>query len=137
VSARCAELITRADGHNISEQDPYHIIHEPEIASPLPLQTNSASSVPPIDNIDAALHSDSFCREPVVDAYPDDTAGAPISNDRYHAPDPRVYLKSCGRLARRVYFEDAELLMTTGLSNKGRDRHLRSRRVSVYPCGSG
>lgn len=81
------------------------------------------------DTIDPNL----FCSEPIIDSFPDNTAGAPISEDMYEPPDLGTYLRSCGCLAKLRNFEDAELLMTTGLNNKGRDQHLCSRRVSGHP----
>lgn len=84
----------------------------------------------PADSIDGALDPDLFCREPVIEHFPDKTAGAPINDDVYEPPDLKTYLRSCGPFASRGNFEDAELLMSTGLNNKGRDRHLSSRRVS-------
>jgi hypothetical protein len=66
-----------------------------------------------------------------VDAFPDHRAGAPISDKRRPEEDLRAYIQARGQLGKQANFETMELLMTTGLSNAGRDRHLKSRMVSL------
>lgn len=66
-----------------------------------------------------------------VEAYPDSLAGAPISQDHAPAPDLDAYMQSCGRMGDPENFETAELLMTTGLTDAAKDRHLKSNKVSI------
>jgi hypothetical protein len=90
----------------------------------------------------------SFQNGHFVEPFPDDRAGAPTSNNTRPEEDLRTYIEACGRLGKQANFENMELLMTTGLSNAGRDRHLKSRMVSLqllqsyatayqlYPCST-
>jgi hypothetical protein len=71
------------------------------------------------------------CGAPFVEECPISTAGQPISKQRAYQEDLGTYLKSCGTLSNPTYMEVAELLTTTGLSGKGRTRHLKSSFVSV------
>ncbi|KAG8792140.1 hypothetical protein FRC12_007023 [Ceratobasidium sp. 428] len=71
------------------------------------------------------------CRQPFVEHFPISSVGQPISDERSHPPNLKAYIKSCGNLANPRNMEAAELLMTTGLSGKGRTRHLQSSFVSV------
>jgi hypothetical protein len=81
----------------------------------------------PLDN--GALEYDEK-RQVFVERYPDPRAGAPI-NDGTTAPiDLEAYMANSGNLGNPDYFDTAELLMTTGLTNGGRDAHLKSRLVS-------
>jgi hypothetical protein len=68
-----------------------------------------------------------------VEEFPDPLAGAPISNKRNPPPDLGAYMRSVGDLADPKHFETAELLMTTGLTNAAKDRHLKSTMVSTAP----
>ncbi|KAG9093161.1 hypothetical protein FS749_014954, partial [Ceratobasidium sp. UAMH 11750] len=61
-----------------------------------------------------------------VEDFPDPLAGAPISEDRAPEPDMEAYMQSCGTLANPKYFARAELLTTTGMSDKAKDKHLKS-----------
>jgi hypothetical protein len=65
-----------------------------------------------------------------VERFPDARAGAPVSDKIACKPDLRTYLMKTGNLSNPDLFDTAELLMTTGLTNTGRDRHLQSRLVS-------
>lgn len=65
-----------------------------------------------------------------VECFPNKLAGAPISEEHAYRANPQAYLSSCGVLADLEHFEVAALLMTTGLSNEERTRHLKSRKVS-------
>jgi hypothetical protein len=65
-----------------------------------------------------------------IEEFPNPSAGAPISGDKAYSPDPGLFLKSCGNLGEPKYFEMAELLMTTGLSNSSRERFIKSTMVS-------
>jgi hypothetical protein len=69
-------------------------------------------------------------RQVFVERFPDPRAGAPI-NDAVVAPlDLQSYMANSGNLGNPDHFDTAELLMTTGLTNGGRDAHLKSRLVS-------
>ncbi|EUC57340.1 hypothetical protein RSOL_219280, partial [Rhizoctonia solani AG-3 Rhs1AP] len=61
-----------------------------------------------------------------VEEFPDPLAGTPISNKRKLPPDLAAYMRSVGVLADPKLFETAELLMTTGLTDADKDRHLKS-----------
>ncbi|KAG8722468.1 hypothetical protein FRC09_006235 [Ceratobasidium sp. 395] len=61
-----------------------------------------------------------------VEDFPDPDAGAPISNERIPEVDLAAYMKSCGDLADPKHFEVAELLMTSGMTDEAKERHLRS-----------
>ncbi|KAF8598797.1 hypothetical protein BDV93DRAFT_478147, partial [Ceratobasidium sp. AG-I] len=65
--------------------------------------------------------------DPFVERYPNASAGTPLNNDRVHKPDLEEYMRMCDTLGDLDNFEVAELLMTTGLSNEGKDRHLKSK----------
>jgi hypothetical protein len=92
----------------------------PPPTSPPPLPTGNRSE---------ALEYDPR-REVFVERYPDPRAGAPI-NDKIVAPiDLKAYMANSGDLGHPDHFDTAELLMTTGLTNGGRDAHLMSRLVS-------
>jgi hypothetical protein len=67
-----------------------------------------------------------------VKRFPNLHAGAPVSNIVASAPDLHSYLTGTGTLGNPELFETAELLMTTGLTSSGRDRHLKSRLVSRF-----
>jgi Zn-finger nucleic acid-binding protein len=70
------------------------------------------------------------CHEPCIEHFPISTVGQPISRHRTYPQNLRAYLHLCGPLANRDLFENAEVLMTTGLSGKSRTRHLKSPAVS-------
>lgn len=65
-----------------------------------------------------------------VENYPSPSAGAPISDEKAKKPDLGSYMQSCGALGNPKYFETAELLMTTGLTDSDKDKHLKSEMVS-------
>ena len=89
-------------------------------------QIGNNHTLDPPPNIDPPHHPG----DPFVERYPVASAGAPLNNDRAHIPDMEQYMRTCGTLADPDHFDVAELLMTTGLSNKGKDRHLKSNMVS-------
>jgi hypothetical protein len=66
-----------------------------------------------------------------VEPFPDRRAGAPISDNSRPMEDLHTYLQARGQLGKQANFETMEMLMTTGLTNAGRDRHLKSRMVSL------
>ncbi|KAG8702744.1 hypothetical protein FRC08_003275 [Ceratobasidium sp. 394] len=61
-----------------------------------------------------------------VEDFPDPLAGAPISEEQAPPPDVPSYLRLCGNLASLWNFDIAELLMTSGMTDAARERHLRS-----------
>ncbi|KAG8756379.1 hypothetical protein FRC12_010597 [Ceratobasidium sp. 428] len=63
----------------------------------------------------------------IIEHFPLAGAGSPISDEQMFETDPETYLKSCGSLGDPDKFEIAELLMTTGMSNEGRNRMLKSK----------
>ncbi|KAG8793369.1 hypothetical protein FRC12_002889 [Ceratobasidium sp. 428] len=67
-----------------------------------------------------------------VEEFPDPLAGSPISNERVSPPDLKAYMQSVGKMADPETFEVAELLMTSGLTDAAKDRHLKSTMVSSY-----
>lgn len=67
-----------------------------------------------------------------VEEFPDALAGAPISDK--HAPlhDIDEHMQKCGDMANPKYFNAAELLMTSMLSDANKDRYLKSEMVSLF-----
>ncbi|KAG9080385.1 hypothetical protein FRC06_006648, partial [Ceratobasidium sp. 370] len=61
-----------------------------------------------------------------VEDFPDPLAGTPVSEEQ--APPPHVpsYLRLCGNLAKLWNFDIAEMLMTLGMTDAARERHLKS-----------
>ncbi|KAG8711880.1 hypothetical protein FRC08_015318 [Ceratobasidium sp. 394] len=66
-------------------------------------------------------------RQLFVEHFPDPRAGAPINNNVDETPDLGAYMASIGNLGDPDWFDTGELLLTTGLTNAGRDEHLQSR----------
>ncbi|KAG8738071.1 hypothetical protein FRC11_001641, partial [Ceratobasidium sp. 423] len=62
--------------------------------------------------------------------FPDPLAGSPISEERASPPDLAAYMRACGPMADPDHFEVAELLLTSGLSNADKDRHLKSKKYA-------
>jgi hypothetical protein len=65
-----------------------------------------------------------------IEDYPFSTAGAPIGSARRKDRDLAGHLRSCGRMGDPELFEAAEILMTTGLTGRGRAKHLKGPSVS-------
>ncbi|KAG8731449.1 hypothetical protein FRC11_004123, partial [Ceratobasidium sp. 423] len=65
-----------------------------------------------------------------VEEFPISSAGAPISNECKPPPDLDAYMRRCGPMKDPDHFEAAELLMTSGLSNADKDRHLKSKKYA-------
>ncbi|KAG8705641.1 hypothetical protein FRC08_001567 [Ceratobasidium sp. 394] len=65
-----------------------------------------------------------------VERFPDPRAGAPINDNRAEPLDLDAYMAARGNLGNRFHFDTLELLLTTGLTGEGRDRHLKSHIVS-------
>ncbi|KAG9120100.1 hypothetical protein FRC07_004554 [Ceratobasidium sp. 392] len=61
-----------------------------------------------------------------VEEYPIKTAGASIGVRSMSEQDLQAYMESCGALRDLELFETAEIMMTTGLSGRGRNRHLKA-----------
>ncbi|QRW03803.1 hypothetical protein RhiLY_02802 [Ceratobasidium sp. AG-Ba] len=66
-------------------------------------------------------------RQVYVELFPNPFAGAPINDKVVEPLDLSAYMASIGNLGNPDLFDTAELLMTTGLTNMGRDAHLKSR----------
>lgn len=66
-----------------------------------------------------------------TERFPVSTAGAPIGTRRTKQRDLKKYLKDCGRLGDHELFDTAEIMMGTGLSGRGRNRHLKAPAVST------
>lgn len=73
---------------------------------------------------------DDECGQVHVEGYPDQRAGQPINGRRVEPLDLREYMRARGDFSNVVYFDIAKTLMTTKLTNVGRDVHLKSRAVS-------
>lgn len=58
-----------------------------------------------------------------VEQFPDPTAGEPITAERMTPVDLKAYIRSSGVMANPKNLETAEVLMTTGLTDSGKDRH--------------
>jgi hypothetical protein len=69
-------------------------------------------------------------RQVFVEHFPNPHAGAPINEDTVAPINLNTYMANAGNLGNPDYFDTAELLMTTGLTNGGQDTHLKSRLVS-------
>ncbi|KAG8737181.1 hypothetical protein FRC10_008489 [Ceratobasidium sp. 414] len=61
-----------------------------------------------------------------VEPFPDPLAGAPISDNLLPPVDLEVYMRSSGEMGKPEYFEMAELLLMTGLTDSGKNKHLSS-----------
>ncbi|KAG9093019.1 hypothetical protein FS749_015246 [Ceratobasidium sp. UAMH 11750] len=61
-----------------------------------------------------------------IEDYPDPLAGSPISKECVPPPDLDAYMKSVGDMAKPKVFEGAELLMTSGMPDVIKERHLKS-----------
>ncbi|CUA70823.1 Protein NYNRIN [Rhizoctonia solani] len=94
---------------------------EPEDTTCLP-ETLPKPPQPPIGKaIFTKVHPDMY-----IERFPNTLAGTPI-NDIIAPPlDLHAYIQSTGSLSDRKHFETLEILMTIGLTNKGRDRLLKS-----------
>lgn len=118
---------------------------ETEVSQRTTVGQSSCESVLGTDEMDAepgpSTQAPSGDREPgrrtrryrglFVEEFPDSSAGAPLSSKRVRPPDLDAYMQSCGRMADPETFEAAELLMTSGLTDADKDRHLKSRVVST------
>ncbi|KAG9080792.1 hypothetical protein FRC06_006159, partial [Ceratobasidium sp. 370] len=105
---------------------------EPHVESVVP--PPSEPMPPPTDEVHPPLGTSNGMPELVFDAkegdyverFPDPRAGAPINNKRAEPPDLDAYMAARGNLGNQFHFNTAELLLTTGLTGDGRDRHLKS-----------
>ncbi|QRV89045.1 hypothetical protein RhiJN_17063 [Ceratobasidium sp. AG-Ba] len=121
------------------EQEPHHIMlpgtkrrsppagvtpalpADPSIREQLPLAYGLTGDRPK-----SSLDYDTV-RQVFVEPFPDPRAGAPINDEVVPPLDLAAYMAKVGNLANPDYFDTAKLLMTTGLTNAGRDAHLQSR----------
>ncbi|KAF8597068.1 hypothetical protein BDV93DRAFT_610591 [Ceratobasidium sp. AG-I] len=71
--------------------------------------------------------SDAECDQAYVEKYPDPQAGQPINDSRAEPFNLREYMRARGDFANPGYFDIAKTLMTTKLTNVGRETHLKSR----------
>ncbi|QRV87016.1 hypothetical protein RhiJN_15034 [Ceratobasidium sp. AG-Ba] len=104
----------------------------PALVTPaLPSDPSGPEQLPPVygsasDGPRFSLEYDTV-RQVFVERFPDPRAGAPINDEVVPPLDLAAYMAKVGNLANPDYFDTAELLMTTGLTNAGRDAHLQSR----------
>ncbi|KAG8721715.1 hypothetical protein FRC08_010851 [Ceratobasidium sp. 394] len=61
-----------------------------------------------------------------VEPFPDPLAGAPISEDLLPPIDLASYMQSCGDMGKPEHFDMVELLLTTGLNDAAKNKHLKS-----------
>ncbi|KAG8730829.1 hypothetical protein FRC10_002340, partial [Ceratobasidium sp. 414] len=61
-----------------------------------------------------------------IEPFLDLLAGAPILDDLLPPIDLEAYMRSCGEMGKLYSFEMAELLLTTGLTDAGKNQHLKS-----------
>ncbi|KAG9087422.1 hypothetical protein FS749_002924 [Ceratobasidium sp. UAMH 11750] len=61
-----------------------------------------------------------------VEDFPDPLAGAPISDEQAPELDLDAHMRACGNLGVPKHFETADMLLTTGMTDAAKERHLRS-----------
>ncbi|KAG8726549.1 hypothetical protein FRC10_006972, partial [Ceratobasidium sp. 414] len=61
-----------------------------------------------------------------VEHFPDPRAGAPINDKTTPTPNLDEYIAAAGNLGIPRHLDTTELLLTTGLTARGRDEHLQS-----------
>lgn len=111
--------------------------HEAESIEDSRVDNTTGKGVDMVDDVDGAGDaddeggdSDGECNEVHVEQYPDSRAGQPIDDSRAEPFDLRAYMRARGDFANADYFDIAKTLMTTKLTNDGREVHLKSRVVS-------
>lgn len=113
-----------------------------ETASPPPDEglTTEQASQPPLEPSTSDTNPEPSSRKRLVTYdggrtyvkhYPDPRAGSPIKNSIAPDFDLHAYIQSTGTLSNPHNFDTLELFMTTGLTDEGRDRFLKSRAVSI------
>lgn len=133
----------------IDEDIAANTLYPPISVSPGPPPSPPRSSSPPRSTTPSSMDSgrgpgryypatpgagpSNWCREPVVDKFPSESAGAPINEDRAMPDDLHAYMRARAPFANPAHFEVAELLMTSGMGSGTRERHLKSRKVSREP----
>ncbi|KAG8697940.1 hypothetical protein FRC08_006229, partial [Ceratobasidium sp. 394] len=95
----------------------------PDLNSAGPSQPTSP---PSLGNPAPRLEYDAS-RQVYVERFPDPRAGAPINDEAVDPLDLGAYMAGIGNLGKPHHFDTADLLLTTGLTNEGRDAHLQSR----------
>ncbi|QRV88277.1 hypothetical protein RhiJN_16295 [Ceratobasidium sp. AG-Ba] len=103
----------------IEGQPPTKRFRTEEIAAPIAGPSKLPAPEPPSPELKDAGDGT------YIEEYMVSTAGAPIGKARRKRENLGEFLKSCGRMGDRDLFESAEILMTTGLTGKGRTRHLK------------
>ncbi|KAG8729126.1 hypothetical protein FRC10_004270 [Ceratobasidium sp. 414] len=99
---------------------------EPPVAGPSRLPNRRPEPIPSMGN-GAGSGGGNRCMVNglFVEDFPISTAGAPLGTRLMTEEDLREYLESCGRLGDPDLLETAEILLTTGLTGRGRTRHLK------------
>ncbi|KAG8710043.1 hypothetical protein FRC08_017694 [Ceratobasidium sp. 394] len=94
--------------------------------NPNPAEAVPLASSPSLDN--PAPHLEYDTRQQVyIERFPNHHAGAPINDELVEPLDLTAYMARAGNFGKPHYFETADLLLTTGLTNAGRDAHVKSR----------
>lgn len=131
------EAKRRTSGQSLAIPEPA----PPAPTSPPPPLPETPPPLPHVETIDEELvlgdmdqTRDDSCGQPIVEEFPGGLAGQPINEGHAQKPDLRDYMRARGVMSNPSHFEVAELLMTSGMTNEVRDRHLKSRKVSVIMC---
>ncbi|KAG8732610.1 hypothetical protein FRC11_012268 [Ceratobasidium sp. 423] len=97
----------------------------PDASAPLPPDKRRRVTVEEVPDVQAPRN----CRWKgfYVEEFPESLAGSPISDDLAPPPKLAEYMRACGPMGNPDYFEIAELLLTSGLSDVDKDRHLKSK----------
>ncbi|KAG8708547.1 hypothetical protein FRC09_001198 [Ceratobasidium sp. 395] len=97
--------------------------------APNPNPVSDPSATPNADFIIRAKETEpkAYTRDGIfIEPYPVSSAGASIGTRNIDEADLRAYLESCGSLGDPELFDTAQVMMTTGLSGRGRTRHLKA-----------
>ncbi|KAG9090045.1 hypothetical protein FRC06_001241, partial [Ceratobasidium sp. 370] len=97
-------------------------------STPATAPSGSRSKVPPTTQGDAPPVHGWVDRETgwYVEPFPDPLAGAPISDDLLLPVDLKAYMRSCRDMGNPEHFDMVELILTTGLKDSAKNRHLKS-----------
>jgi hypothetical protein len=101
-------------------------------ASPSPPHTCTPSPAPRPTPEPAEAVDDGECGKEFIERFPDERAGKPINETRAEPMDLRAHMLASGHMANPVHFEVAKLLLSSKMTDNGRDAHLKSRKVSIY-----
>ncbi|QRV91332.1 hypothetical protein RhiJN_19350 [Ceratobasidium sp. AG-Ba] len=106
-----------------------------EAESPIAAESPIEAERPSIQNVGVSYSSsnappDTGWIDPAtgyyIEPFPDKLAGAPISDVILPPVDLEQYMRASGELGEPSHFEMAELLLTSGMSDKDKNRHLHS-----------